>query len=127
MVSSSAAPYGYTITVWSSGALLMHYRHAPSVWEVFLFVAGAVAAFACLWLVGRGAIEGAQPFSQGSARVLAGALDIFAVGLAVGAATLIAMIPAWIAWPMASFVATTLYLVTASVQLAAAQRRERDR
>lgn len=127
MVSASAAPYGYTVTVWSSGALLIHYHHAPAVWEIFLLAAGAVSAFASLWLLGRGAIERAEPFSQGAARALAGALDVFAAGLAIGAAALIAMIPGWIAWPLASYAATTLYLVVASVQLAVAERREGDR
>jgi hypothetical protein len=64
MVSSSAAPYGYTLTVWSSGALLIHFRHAPTVWEVFLFLFGAVVAFAALWLFGRGPIEESDPVSQ---------------------------------------------------------------
>jgi uncharacterized membrane protein len=121
MVSASAAPYGYTITVWSTGALLIHFRHPPKVWEVFLFVAGAVGAFASLWLIGRGAIEEARPLGQGAARALAGVLDVFAISLAVGAAALIAMIPSWVAWPLAAFGATVLYMVAGSVQLALAE------
>ena len=124
MVSASAAPYGYTITVWSSAALLIHFRHSPAVWQIFLFAAGALAAFALLWLSGRSAIESAEPLEQGPARALAGTLDIFAVGTAVGAAALIAMIPSWVAWPLGSFGATALYLITASVQLAFAATKE---
>jgi hypothetical protein len=123
MVSASAAPYGYTITVWSTGALLIHFRHLPQVWEVFLFVAGAVGAFASLWLIGRGAIVEARPVGLGAARALAGALDVFATGLAVGAAALIAMIPSWVAWPFAAFASTALYMVAASLQLALAETR----
>jgi hypothetical protein len=126
MVSSSAAPYGYTLTVWSTGALLMHFRHAPSVWEVFLFLAGAVVAFAALWLLGRGPIERAAPVSQQSARALAGALDLFAVGAAVGVGALLSMIPSWVAWPLTSLGATALYLLAASIQLALAERREAE-
>lgn len=33
MVSASGAPYGYRITVWSTGALLIHFRQLPEVWE----------------------------------------------------------------------------------------------
>jgi hypothetical protein len=33
-VSASAAPYGYTLTVWSSGALLIHFRGSPAVGRV---------------------------------------------------------------------------------------------
>jgi len=126
MVSSSAAPYGYTLTVWSSGALLIHFRHAPTVWEVFLFLFGAVVAFAALWLFCRGPIEASDPVSQQSARALAGALDLFAVGAAVGTAALLSMIPSWVAWPLTSLGATTIYMAGASIQLAVAERREAD-
>lgn len=124
MVSTSAAPYGYTLTVWSSGALLIHFRGAPAVWEVFLFLVGAIVAFAALWLLGHRPIERSDPISHHSARALAGALDLFAVGVAVGAAALISMIPGWIAWPLTSLGSTALYLVAASIQLAIAERRE---
>jgi hypothetical protein len=120
MVSASAAPYGYTLTVWSAGALLIHFRGSPKVWEVFLFLTGAVVAFAALWLLGRGAIEETHPVSKQSVRALAGALDLFAVGLAVGAAALMSMIPSWAAWPVTALVATAIYMVAGSLQLAVA-------
>jgi hypothetical protein len=124
IVSASAAPYGYTLTIWSSGALLMHYRGAPTVAEIFLFIAGAIAAFAGMWLVGRTAIEQAGQLPQGTVRGRAGSLDLFSVGLAAAAGCLIAMIPGWTAWPLAAFGATAVYLLAASAQLALAQRRE---
>jgi hypothetical protein len=122
MVSATAAPYGYTLTVWSSGALLIHDRGLPSVWEIFLFVAGAITAFAAIWVAARGAVEHSGSASQGG-RAMAGALDVFAVGLGVGIAALIAMIPGWVAWPLAAFAGTGIYLVTASLQLALAETR----
>jgi hypothetical protein len=125
IVSASAAPYGYTLTVWSSGALLIHFRHAPKVWEVFLFLGGAVAAFATLWLAGRDTIERSRALDETGARALTGVLDIFAVGVAVGTAALLAMLPGWVAWPVVSFGATVVYLVAVSVQLAFAETSER--
>jgi uncharacterized membrane protein len=125
IVSASAAPYGYTLTIWSCGAVLIHARRAPSVGEVFLFLSGAVAAFALLWGLGRRAITQVELVPQGSVRARFGALDLFAVGSAVGAAALIAMIPSWVAWPSASFGATFLYLIAGSLQLAAAESRDR--
>lgn len=122
IVSASAAPYGYTLTIWSSGALLLHYRGSPHVWEVSLFVAGAIAAFAGLWLIGRGAIEGSEPLPQGPERAFAGVLDLFAVGCAVGAGALLAMIAGWTAWPLTSLGATAVYVIVWSLQLAIAER-----
>lgn len=91
---------------------------------MFLCLSGAVWGFAALWLLGRGAIEQAHPVSQQSPRAMAGALDLFAVGLAVGVAVLIAMIPSWVAWPLTSFGATAVYLISASLQLAIAESRD---
>jgi hypothetical protein len=125
IVSASAAPYGYTLTVWSSGALLIHFRHAPRIWEIFLFVGGALAAFATLWLAGRDTIERSRTLDETGARALTGVLDIFAVGVAVGTAALLAMIPDWVAWPLVAFGATLVYMVAASVQLALAETSER--
>jgi hypothetical protein len=126
IVSASAAPYGYTLTIWCSGALLLDARGAPHVWEVFLFLAGGVIAFAALWLVGRSAIERSKPVPQGSARAFAGVLDLFAVGAAVGSAALIALVRSFVAWPLASFAATVIYLTFASVQLAIAEQSDKS-
>ena|SRR5215211_2249260 len=54
MVAASAAPYGYTVTIWSSGAVLMHSHGTPNVGDVFLFIAGALTGFALLSLAAQG-------------------------------------------------------------------------
>jgi hypothetical protein len=118
MLESSAAPYGYTLTIWSSGALLIHFRGAPQVWTVFVFLAGALAGFTLLGGLGTRVASHAKPLPIGLGRVLAGMLDWLAVGLAVGAAALIAEIPGWAAWPLASLAATVIYLTAATLQLA---------
>jgi hypothetical protein len=127
MLEASAAPYGYTISVWSSGALLMHFRGQPSVAEVFAFVAGAVAGFAALGAVGRRVIRRAEPISPGPSRVWAGAMHWLAVGVAVGAAALIAQLPGWTAWPLASAGATVVYLALTALELAIATRAASER
>ena len=43
-VAASAAPYGYTLTIWTSGAVLSHARGIPSTGAALLFLVGAVAA-----------------------------------------------------------------------------------
>ncbi len=124
MLEASAAPYGYTITTWSTGAMLFHFQGAPNVWRIFLFIGGAIFAFTVLGLGGREAIARAMPFPSGPQRVRAGTLDWFAVGVAVGAVSLLAQIESWVAWPLCSFAATLLYLVAMSLQLALATGRE---
>lgn len=126
MLEASAAPYGYTISVWSSGAMLMHFRGQPSVGEVFAFVAGAVAGFAALGAVGRRVVRRAEPLAPGPSRVWAGAMHWLAVGAAVGSATLIAQVQGWTAWPLASAGATIVYLALTTLELAIAARATND-
>lgn len=45
VVARVGPAYGYTLTVWGSGALLMHVRGQPEPLEVFLFVLTATAAY----------------------------------------------------------------------------------
>ena len=45
-VAFSAAPYGYTLTIWTAGAVTTHEHGVPSAWEVLLLMIGAVLGFA---------------------------------------------------------------------------------
>jgi hypothetical protein len=123
IVSASAAPYGYTVSVWSSGAILIHYHSAPTIGDVLLFAAGALLGFSLLGLVAHGALRRTMPLSPGPERVVAGALHWFAVGIALGAVILVAQLASWLVWPLGSFAATSLYLLVASLQLALVTKR----
>lgn len=122
VAGSTAGPYGYTITVWSAGALLIHFRGSPSVWEVFLFAAGAVLAFSLLAIVAERVVRRADPLQATPALIVAGMADWIAVSLAVGAAALIGQIGSWVAWPFASMAATAVFLLGTSAQLAVVDR-----
>jgi spore maturation protein SpmB len=118
MVAASAAPYGYTVTIWSSGALLMHSHGVPKVADVFVFIGGALTAFGIMGLLAHGALARMEGLDHAGDRVLAGTMHWLAVGSAVGSVALIAEVHGWEAWPLGSFAATTLYIALASVQLA---------
>jgi hypothetical protein len=119
LASASAAPYGYTISVWSSGAVLIHFRGAPNVADVFGFAAGALAGFTVIGLLAHWRLRETEDTHSAAERVLAGVLHWFAIGAALGTVALLAQIPGWVAWPLAMFAATTVYLLGASLQLAA--------
>jgi hypothetical protein len=123
IVAASAAPYGYTISIWSSGAVLLRSRGVPSVAEVFAFLAGALAGFGVMALAAQGAVTRMEPLDHAPDRVLAGALHWLAAGAAVGAAALLAEIHGWEAWPLGSFAATAIYILGASAQLAVVSAR----
>jgi hypothetical protein len=123
MVAASAAPYGYTISIWSSGAVLSRSHGAPSVAEVFGFLAGALVGFGVMALAALGALTHMESLDHAPDRVIAGALHWLGAGAAVGAAALLAELHGWEAWPLGSFAATTIYILCASLQLALVSTR----
>jgi hypothetical protein len=118
MVATSAAPYGYTVSVWSTGGMLMHHHGTPRVHDVFAFAGGALGGFTVLGLFASRGSGRWDQIDRADDRVLTGMLHWFAVGAAIGAAALLAEIHGWVAWPLASFAATALYILVASLQLA---------
>jgi hypothetical protein len=61
VVPASAAPYGYTLAIWSCGAVLLRSHGTPSFADTLMFVAGAIAGFNLLGLMAIGAIRRARP------------------------------------------------------------------
>jgi hypothetical protein len=122
VLRSSAIPYGYTVTVWTSGMMLARHRGFPSTGQVFLFAVGAVAAFALLGSIVR--LGHGIPFDprHGVLR-RTGMVQLVAVAGALGAVTLVALIHSGIDWPLGAFVATSTYLALATLELAVVERR----
>jgi hypothetical protein len=125
MVAASAAPYGYTISIWSSGAVLIRTHGIPHIAEIFAFLAGALSGFGLMGLLAHGALANMESLDHPPDRVLAGALHWLAAGAAVGAVALMAELHGWEAWPLGAFAATTIYILGASAQLALVTTRRR--
>jgi hypothetical protein len=126
-IAASAAPYGYTLTIWTSGAVLSHARGIPSRSDALLFLLGAVGAYALIAAVAVPRLpERLVPAPARAA--LWGALHFVSVGLAIGAASLVAhLVTGPAAWPLGGFLATSIYLLASASQLAFAGRAIRDR
>jgi len=123
-VAASAAPYGYTITIWSSGAVSMDLLGKPHAAAALLYVTGAVAAFLAVEIIAYGELRirlspGAPPrmavwgnahlLSAGGAVVAVWGIDHALRGEIGG-------------WPVAGFVATALYLTLNALQTTLASR-----
>ena len=100
----------------------------PAPREAFIFAAGAIAGFyligQLLELVTTGTAGPIKPINRCKDRVLAGLFDWVAVGAALGAVSLLHDIHGWLPWLVGPLAATALYLLIASVQLAAVAARE---
>ncbi|HUA45779.1 MAG TPA: hypothetical protein VMA77_11155 [Solirubrobacteraceae bacterium] len=119
VVPASATPYGYTLAIWSCGALLLRSHGTPSVADTLMFVAGAIAGFNLLGVIAIGAIGRARPIERRQDRVLAGVLDWVALGAVVAAVFAISRMHGWAPWLLGPVTATILYLLIATLQLAA--------
>jgi len=125
VLRGSAVPYGYTLTVLATHAVLTNEHGNPDVLEVLLFVTGAVVAFSLLGIVAERLAP--EPLQAGSRDMIrSGAIHALAIGCAFGAAVLIALIPGDIAWGIGAFAATGLYLSIASAEILVARRIDED-
>ncbi len=121
VVRRSAIPYGYTLTVWTSGAAIEHSHGTPAVGDTFLFLIGAVAGFAVLGSLGR--TEDETPLKPKPGDLIrTGLTQILAVGLALGAAALVALLHSFAVWPLGGFAATLIYLAIVATELAVSSR-----
>jgi hypothetical protein len=120
-IATSAGPYGYTLTIWTSGAVISHARGIPGSVQALLFLIGAVAAYA---LVGRFAYGGfsQELCSDRAVSTVWGGLHLISVASAIGAATLVAhFLRDDAAWALSGFLATAIYLLGSAVELAVAR------
>ncbi len=126
-VAASAAPYGYTLTIWTTGAILSHARGIPNTPEALLLLVGAVAAYA---LVGGLAFGGMSEHlvPEPARAAVWGGLQFISVAAAIAAATLVAhLVTGILAWPLDGFIVTGIYLLAAASQLTLAHARLRLR
>jgi hypothetical protein len=122
--SASAVPYGYTITIWSSGTVSVDVLGLPHLPEVLLFMAGAVAGFV--------AVKGAAFGTAGVVTREPGAESIALWGVAHWVSAGAAIVLVWaadhvlggtVSWAVAGFLATAVYLVLNAAQTTLAARR----
>ena len=120
-VGASAAPYGYTLATWTTGAVLTNARGIPDALAALAFMAGAVLGFAFVGALAYRGVTGRFDRDHGEASLLWGSYHFFSVGAAIGAAALVARyVEGFVAWPLGAFFATTVYLLIAGAESAIA-------
>jgi hypothetical protein len=127
VVGATAAPYGFTLTIWTAAAIVSHAVGTPDGLEAILFLIGAVCAYACVGAAAYGRV-GAVLSPGGSREVrLWGALHFPAIGITVGETALIArLMQGSAAFPITSFTVTFTDLTMVAAQFTIADRKERD-
>ena len=113
----SLGPYGYTVTIWTSGGVLIHARGAPSAIEALLFMLGAVAGYATVATTAFGSLRARVIVDPPPPAIWAG-FHVVGIGLAIGAAALdVHLIDGRAAWPVGGFAVTMIYLLALAAQV----------
>ena len=121
VVGTSAAPYGYTLATWTTGAVLVGARGIPSALAALTFMFGAVLGFAVVGAVAFGGVGKHSDRESGEARLVRGSFHFFSVGCAIGVSALVARyLDGLAACPLAGFLFTSAYLLVLGTESAAA-------
>lgn len=118
VVSATAAPYGYTLAVWSAGALASRAVDAfPSTLDTLLLLGGAVAGFALLAGLAFGGFgEAFRPTPRRQVKVWGG-MHVPALGSSVLVCSgVVHVLRGHLIWLSVGFAATTTYLAVLAGQ-----------
>ncbi|HCB04108.1 MAG TPA: hypothetical protein DEQ43_07655 [Nocardioides bacterium] len=124
-VAASAAPYGFTLTIWTSGAITTHAEGgSPSAADAVLLLSGAVCGFLVVGTVAYGGVHSLlAPGPPTQVRVWGGA-HLPSVGLSIGVVAILCVLLAdHVLWLAVGFCSTTSYLTVIGLQFWAATRR----
>jgi hypothetical protein len=122
-VAASAAPYGYTLTIWTSGAITTHSEGLPTTVEALLFLAGAVVGFGLIGAIAHGgATRVFRPTGATNVR-LWGGFHLPSVGLAIAGSSVVgALFNGAVTWLLVGFFATSIYLLVIAAQFTLAAK-----
>jgi hypothetical protein len=123
-VATSAGPHGYTLTLWTSGAVASHAEGGPpGAPDALLLLLGAVVGFGLIGLAATGSL--ARPAAPAPAQAPIWAclhLPTVATAIALchGLGTLL---HGHVLWPVVGCVATGTFLLGSALQAAVAAAR----
>ena len=119
-IAGSAAPYGYTITIASSGSIAMSELGSPAPGQTLLFLVGAALGFLVIALAAFGQLTVDLRTPSVKRTSLLGMTHVVSAGvaaLAVWGANALVGEPA--GWPVTGFLATVVYLLLTAAQVTA--------
>ncbi len=125
VVAASAAPYGYTLTLWTAGAVTAHAEAGlPTALDAVLLLAGAVLGFGAVGTYASNGFNGVLvPGTPGRVRVWGG-MHLPSVGMSIlVVASINALLDGPAVWLLVGFAATTCYLLVIGVQFWLATHR----
>ena len=123
VVSASAAPHGYTLTLWTTGAITTHAEGgAPSAADALLLLVGAVVGFGAVGALAFGGVNRVLGGQAAGVRVWGG-LHLPSVGTSMVLVTVLtSVVHGHLVWPLVGGAATVAYLLVLAGQFRVAGR-----
>ena len=117
-LGSSAAPYGYTLATWTTGAVLTHAHGIPDALAALTFMFGAVLGFAFVGALAFGGVTRHFDRDHGETPLVWGSFHFLSVAVAIGAAVLVTYLVEsfFLAWPLGGFLSTATYLLVTGAE-----------
>ena len=117
-LGSSAAPYGYTLATWTTGAVLTHAHGIPDALAALTFMFGAVLGFAFVGALAFGGVTRHLDRDHSETPLVWGSFHFLSVAVAIGAAMLVTYLVEsfFLAWPLGGFLSTATYLLVAGAE-----------
>jgi hypothetical protein len=124
-VRNNYTAYGYSVMITASFGVLAT-QERTRLGFIFLFLAGAIAAFVAIELIVSKGLERTPRGEPMKVEALGAAFSFGSVGVAVGAAALATVVMnGWIAWLLGAFSASAVYVLLSGLEIALAAKLER--
>lgn len=125
-VEENASPYGFSLMITGSYALLTSRAEARPL-DIVAGVAGAASAFFLAELLALTVLRKEKPVSSQKTRLIGRLLSFVSIGCGMGAAWLCALaIPGPLGWLAAGAAGALAYLLLDGLELMAAEKREAE-
>jgi hypothetical protein len=119
----NTAAYGYSIAAGGTIAAITNVDGAPTIADIFVFIAGTAAGFALVNVVSTSGFRAKMPSEPPVVVALGTTFSVISISVAVVSALGIAYaITDWLAWGVGAFTFTLVYLLLLGLELGLAAR-----
>jgi hypothetical protein len=125
-VRFNAQAFGFSIVVTSAFGIVAAFEGTPTVGEAYAFMSGAVLGFVAVLVVATaGFTRTAMEAERTEILAIATALALGSTASGLGAATLVVhFLGGWLAWGLAPFVASAMFLLVLGLEFAVVEEVE---
>ena len=125
---NNVSAYGFSVMITASFGVLTASLGSPSVGDVFLFAAGGVTGVTVIEGISSRGFREKMRGDPSDIVALGSAIGSFSVGVAIGAAALVALaLTGGVGWAVGAMAASAIYVLISGAEMALARILQEDR